>query len=65
MQFILSEHEMKRGCELLDAWTTEPTTLDSVYTEQVSLNEQGYFTVIHCVDVDNDLYIIKVFERNE
>lgn len=65
MQYILSEHEMNRGCELIEAWETEEMNLDSVYVEQNNLNEQGYFTVIHCVDTEKDLYKISVFQRNK
>ena len=65
MQYILTEHEMNRGCELIEAWETDEMNLDSVYNEQSSLNEQGYFTIIHCTDVEKDLYKISVFQRNK
>lgn len=65
MQYILSEHEMNRGCELIESWETEEMTLDCVYIEQNRLNEQGYFTVIHCMDTEQDLYKISVFQRNK
>ena len=65
MQYILTEHEMNRGCELLEAWETEEMNLDSIYNEQNNLNEQGYFTVIHCTDVEKELYKITVFQRNK
>ena len=45
MQYILSEHEMNRGCELVEAWETEEMNLDSIYIKQSNLNEQAYFTV--------------------
>ena len=38
--------------------------LDCICIEQTNLNEQGYFTVIHCTDVEKDLYKITVFQRN-
>ena len=65
MQYILTEHEMNRGCELTEAWETEEMNLDCIYMEQINLNEQGYFTVIHCTDVEKDLYKISVFQRNK
>lgn len=65
MQYILTEHEMNRGCELIEAWKTDEMNLDEAYIEQSSLNEQGYFTVIHCTDVEKDLYKISVFQRNK
>lgn len=65
MQYILTEHEMNRGCELIEAWETDEMNLDSVYNEQSSLNEQGYFTIIHCTDVEKDLYKISIFQRNK
>lgn len=65
MQYILTEHEMNRGYELIEAWETDEMNLDSAYNEQSSLNEQGYFTVIHCTDVEKDLYKISVFQRNK
>ncbi|MCM1045257.1 MAG: hypothetical protein NC417_07080 [Candidatus Gastranaerophilales bacterium] len=65
MQYILTEHEMKMGCELIDVWETEEMTLDDTYIEQDRLNEQGYFTIIHCTDAEQDLYKISVFQRNQ
>lgn len=65
MQYILSEHEMNRGCELVEAWETEEMNLDSIYIEQSNLNEQGYFTVIHCTNIEKDLYKMSVFQRNK
>lgn len=65
MQYILTEHEMNRGCELIEAWETDEMNLDSAYNEQSSLNGQGYFTIIHCADVEKDLYKISVFQRNK
>lgn len=65
MQYILNEHEMNRGCELVEAWETEEMNLDNTYIEQNNLNEQGYYTVVHCVDVEKDLYKISVFQRNK
>lgn len=65
MQYILTEHEMNRGCELIEAWETEEMNLGQTYDEQSRLNEQGYFTVIHCTNVEKDLYKISVFQRNK
>ena len=65
MQYILTEHELNRGCELIKSWETEDMTLDCAYMEQDSLNEQGYFTVIHCTDVKKEWYRISVFQRNK
>lgn len=65
MQYILNENEMNRGCELLKSWETEEMNLDSVYIEQSNLNNQGFFTVIHCTNVEKDLYKISVFQRNK
>jgi len=65
MQYILSEHEMNCGCELVEEWETEEMNLDSAYVEQSNLNEQGYFTVIKCTNVEKDLYKISVFQRNK
>lgn len=31
MQYILTEHEMNRGCELIEAWETDEMGLDSIY----------------------------------
>lgn len=63
MQYILTEHEMNRGCALIEAWETEEMSLDCTYIEQDRLNEQGYFTVIHCANTEQDLYKISVFQR--
>lgn len=65
MQYILTEHEMNRGFGLIEAWETEEMNLDSAFIEQNNLNEQGYFTVMHCTDVEKDLYKISVFQRNK
>ena len=64
-KYILTEHELNRGCELIEAWQTEDMTLDCAYIEQTNLNEQGYFTVINCTDVEKDWYRITVFRRNK
>lgn len=37
MQYILTEHELNRGCELIEAWQTEDMTLDCAYIEQTIL----------------------------
>ncbi len=55
---------MNRGCELIEAWETGEMRLDLVHIEQDKLNEQGYFTVIHCTDEEKDLYKITVFQRS-
>ena len=55
---------MNRGFELIEAWETEEMSLDQTYNEQSRLNEQGYFTVIHCTDVEQHLYKMCVFQRN-
>lgn len=65
MQYILSEHEINQGCELIEAWETEEMNLDSTYMRQNNLNEQGYFTVIHCTNIEKDLYKISVFQKNK
>lgn len=65
MQYILTEQEMNCGCELIEVWETEEMNNDNTYIEQSNLNEQGYFTVIHCTDVEKDLYKISVFQRNK
>lgn len=31
MQYILTEHEMNRGFELIEAWETEEMSLDQTY----------------------------------
>lgn len=65
MQYILSEHEMKRGCELVEVSVTarEPMSLECACIEQESLNSQGYFTILHCADIDKDLYVIDTYIR--
>lgn len=65
MQYILTEHEMNQGCELIEVYETEEMALDCVYIEQSNLNKQGYFTVIRCTDAEKDLYKITVFQKNE
>ena len=34
MQYILTEHELNRGCELIEAWQTEDMTLDFSYDDE-------------------------------
>lgn len=34
VQYILTEHEMNQGCELIEAYETEEMALDCVYIEQ-------------------------------
>lgn len=65
MQYILSEQEMRRGCELVEASVTEkePMSLECACMEQESLNSQGYFTILHCVDTDEDWYVIDTYIR--
>lgn len=65
MQYILSEEEYKKGCELIKSFETEVMELDKVYEAQNNLNVQGFFTVICCTDTERDLYKIKVFKRND
>lgn len=65
MQYILTEHEMNLGCELVEEYETEEMTLDSIYIEQNNLHNQGYFTVVHCTDIEKDLYKIFVFQKNK
>jgi hypothetical protein len=38
MQYILTEHEMNLGCELVEVWETEEMDLDSIYIEQNNLH---------------------------
>lgn len=63
MQYILTEREMNLGCELVESFESEEMNLDLLYFEQESLNQQGYFTVIHCTDVEKDLYKISTYKR--
>lgn len=63
MQYILTEREMNLGCELVESFESEEMNLDLLYFEQESLNQQGYFTVIHCTDVEKDLYKISAYKR--
>ena len=65
MQYILTERELNMGCPLLEAWETEEMTLDCAYMEEEELNQQGFFTVINCVDAEKDWYKIKVFQRRK
>ena len=65
MQYILTEHEMNLGCELVEVWETEEMDLDSIYIEQNNLHNQGYFIVVHCTDTEKNLYKISVFHRNK
>lgn len=63
MQYILTEQELNRGCQLIEAWVTEDMTLDCAYMEQENLNNQGFFTVINCSDSEKEWYRITVFHR--
>lgn len=65
MQYILTEQELNRGCELIEAWETDAMSLDAAYLEQENLNAQGYFTVINCTDLKDELYKITVFHKNK
>ena len=65
MQYILTEEELNRGCELIEMRVTADMTLDCAYIEQENLNNQGYFTVINCSDLEKEWYRITVFQRNK
>ena len=63
MQYILTEQELKSGCELIKAWEEENLSIGSVYIRSRELNEQGYFTIIDCVDTKQETYKIIVMQR--
>jgi hypothetical protein len=62
MQYILTEQEMNRGCELIESWTEEHIPIGEVYIRTEELNQQGYFTVVS--DFENDQFRITVFQRS-
>lgn len=64
MQYILTEQELNRGCEIRESWKEENIPIGEVYIKSESLNEQGYFTLVECTDFDNELYEIRVFQKN-
>ena len=64
MQYILTEQELNRGCELIEAWVEEDIPIGEVYIKSKSLNEQGYFTVVKCHNFGEELYNITVFQKN-
>lgn len=64
MQYILTEQELNRGCELIEAWVEENIPIGEVYIKSENLNEQGYFTVVECNDFENETYNITVFQKN-
>lgn len=65
MQYILTEQELNRGCELILSWTEKDIPLEEVYDKSGNLNEQGWFTVINCTDFDKNLFEIMVFGKNK
>ena len=44
---------------------TEDMTIDCAYIEQENLNNQGFFTVINCSDLEKEWYRITVFQKNK
>ena len=64
MQYILTEQELNRGCELLESWKEENIPIGEVYNKSESLNERGYYTLIECTNFDKELYEIRVFQKN-
>ena len=65
MQYILTEQEMNRGCEILESFETEEMTIDDACEEMKNLITQGYFTFLQCTDEEKDLCKIKVFRKND
>ena len=64
MQYILTEQELNRGCELIESWKEENIPIGEVYDRSDELNNQGYFTFIECMDFENELYRISIFHKN-
>ena len=63
MQYILTEQELKSGCELINAWEEEDKRPGDVYIRSRELNEQGYFTIVECTNTKAELYKIIVLQR--
>lgn len=64
MQYILTEQEMNRGCELIEMWTEENVPFGELDVITDGLHEQGYFTVVEYVE-HNDRFRITVFQKND
>lgn len=64
MQYILTEEELNKGCPLIKMWTTEDMSIDVAYEEQERLNQQGFFTIIDCSNIEKEWYRITVFQRD-
>lgn len=63
MQYILTEQELNRGCQLIEMWKEENIPIGEVYIKSESLNRQGYFTVINCTDFKNEFYQITIYQK--
>jgi hypothetical protein len=63
MQYILTEHELNMGYEIIESWKEERVPLNELYARQKRLNHQGYFTLTECVDDIDEIYEIRVFEK--
>lgn len=64
MQYILTEQELKQGCELLEAWREHDLSILEVHNKSKELNKQGWFTIINCTDCCKGLYEIIVLCKN-
>ena len=63
MQYILTEQEFNQGYELLESWREYDIPIGEVYDKSKKLNNQGWFTVIKCTDVEKELYEITVLGK--
>lgn len=63
MQYILTRDELIKGCELREMWIEKEISIGEVYDKSEALNKQGFYTVIECYDIPNELYSITVFNR--
>lgn len=60
MQYILTEEELKQGCEIIESWSTK-IPISQLYDRQKELHKEGYFT---CVTyTTNELVELKVYKK--
>ena len=62
MQYILSEEEMKQGCQLIESWRVKVST-EQIDDKLSTLHSQGFFTVINDDIEENGLYEIIVYQK--
>lgn len=63
MQYILTEHELNMGYEIIESWKEERVPFNELYSKQTRLHHQGYLTLCECVDDNKEIYDIRVFQK--